>query len=208
MNVFFFLFAPGQAWDRVVRNGRGLFSIMFLQVLPLILAGAFLEGWGLVHWGKWQPKFEVVRLFPADQMVPYEICQSLVLLLTILLSALLVLQVSQTFHERNRFVEAFRLTAYAFGPILWMHFLDAFPGMSPWATWLLGILLSTWILYQGIPRVLQPDPTHAFGLYLSTVFIFLLATGLERAITGMYLLGYLDFSHSWLTREWSRFFTH
>ena len=77
--------------------------------------------------------------------------------------------------------------------------------MSPWATWGVGVALTVWILYQGIPRVLQPDPTHAFGLYLSAVFVIVLSSGLGRMITGMYLLGYMSFEHSWLTRELSRF---
>jgi hypothetical protein len=55
---------------------------------------------------------------------------------------------------------------------------------------------------------LQPDPTHAFGLYLSAVFVIVLSSGLGRLITGMYLLGYMSFEHSWLTREISRFLPH
>jgi len=54
-------------------------------------------------------------------------------------------------------------------------------------------------LYQGIPRVMLPDPTHAFGVYLSAVFVMVLTSGLERLITGLYLLGRMDFHHSWLS---------
>jgi hypothetical protein len=64
--------------------------------------------------------------------------------------------------------------------------------------------MTIWILYQGIPRILQPDPTHAFGLYLSAMMVIVLTSGLARLMTAMYLLGYMDFQHSWLTRELSR----
>ena len=60
--------------------------------------------------------------------------------------------------------------------------------------------LTMWILYQGIPRVMQPDPTHAFGVYLSASIVVVLTSGLARLVTAMYLLGYMDFQHSWLTR--------
>jgi hypothetical protein len=76
--------------------------------------------------------------------------------------------------------------------------------MSPWVSWMVGILLTVWILYQGIPRVIQPDPTHAFGLYLSTIIVTVLVSGLVRVMTGLYLLGNVDFQHSWLTHYLAR----
>ena len=63
--------------------------------------------------------------------------------------------------------------------------------------------LAVWILYQGIPRVMQPDPTHAFGVYLSAMFVVMLTSGLARLITAMYLLGYMDLQHSWLANRHS-----
>ncbi len=61
--------------------------------------------------------------------------------------------------------------------------------------------VTVWILYQGIPRVMQPDPTHAFGIYFSAMIVVVLTSGLARLITGMYLLGYMDLQHSWLTHK-------
>jgi hypothetical protein len=48
---------------------------------------------------------------------------------------------------------------------------------------------------------MQPDPTHAFGVYLSAMFVVILTSGLARLITGMYLLGYMDLQNSWLSRK-------
>jgi hypothetical protein len=205
IKVFLLILGPGSAWEKIAQSRRGYAFILATYLLPFMILVTWLEGWGLLHWGKWQPRFQVNKMFTADQVIPFEIAQFLVFLVTIFVCALIVLRVSQTFHERNKYLEAFTLTAYAFSPILLFHLLDVLPGISPWATWGVGVAFTIWILYQGIPRVLQPDPTHAFGLYLSSVFVIVLSSGLERLITGMYLLGYMSFEHSYLTRELSRF---
>ncbi len=61
--------------------------------------------------------------------------------------------------------------------------------MSPWVTWTIGIVLSIGVLYQGIPRMMEPDPPHAFGLYLMSAVLLCLITGLERFVTAWYLQG-------------------
>ena len=208
IKVFFLILGPGSGWEKIAQARRGYAFILATYLLPFLLLACWLEGWGLLHWGKWQPKFQITKMFTADQVIPFEISQFLVLLVTILVCSLIILRVSQTFHERNKYREAFTLTAYAFSPVLLLHLLDVAPGMSPWVTWGVGVSMTVWILYQGIPRILQPDPTHAFGLYLSAVFVIVLSSGLGRLITGMYLLGYMSFDHSWLTREISRFLHH
>ena len=206
IKVFFLILGPASAWENIARVRRGYAYILATYLLPFLLATSLAEGWGLLHWGKWQPKFQIFKSFSSPEVFPYEICQFLVFLLTIFICSLIVLRVSQTFHERNNYLEAFTLTAYAFSPMLLLHLLDALPGMSPWVTWAIGVVLTVWILYQGVPRILQPDPTHAFGLYLSSIFVIVLATGLGRLIMGMYVLGYMSFDHSYLTRVWARFF--
>jgi hypothetical protein len=204
IKVFFLIFEPAMAWEKIVLARRGYAFIWTTYLLPFLLLGTALEGWGLFHWGKWQPKFQLIKSFSLHEVLAFELCQFMVYLLTVLICSLLILRVSQTFHERNNYLHAFTLTAYGFSPVLLLHLLDVFPGMSPWATWGIGVALTIWILYQGIPRILQPDPTHAFGLYLSAMMVIVLTSGLARLMTAMYLLGYMDFQHSWLTRELSR----
>jgi hypothetical protein len=57
------------------------------------------------------------------------------------------------------------------------------------------------VLYDGLPRLLLPDPTHAFGLYLSCAFVLILATGAVRLFTALYLQGNAGFSTSLLGRS-------
>jgi hypothetical protein len=199
IKVFFLIFEPGVGWTKIAQARRGFAFIFITYLLPFLLLVTGLEGWSLEKWGKWQPKFQQINHFPPHTVYAYEGIQFFLLLGMVLISALLVLRICQTFHGRNSYLQAFTLTAYAFSPIFLLRLLDVSPSMNPWATWVVGIGLTIWILYQGIPLVLQPDPTHAFGLYLSTIFVIVLTSGTVRLITGMFLLGQSSFQHSWLT---------
>ena len=55
---------------------------------------------------------------------------------------------------------------------------------------------------------MQPDPTHAFGVYLSTTVVVVLTSGLARLLTAMYLLGYMDLHHSWLSNKIGTLLSH
>ena len=172
----------------------------------MILLGAAFEGWGLQRWGKWQPKYEKLKVFSDHTIITYEVIQGILLLLMVFVSALLLLKISQTFQNRRTYLEAFTTVAYGFSPLLLVRLLDAGPMISAWAIWVVGILLTIWILYQGIPRVLEPDPTHAFGLYFSAMFVMVLTSGVVRVLTALYLLGYVDFKHSWITHKFPSLF--
>lgn len=200
IRVFFLIFEPSEAWARIAQAQRGFTFILTTYLLPTILAVTALEGWSLMKWGKWQPKFQKFRAFSDREIIGYETIQVLLLVAMVFIIAYLVLKVSDTFHGRHSYLQAFTTVTYGLGPFFLLRLLDFAPTMNPGASWGIGILLAIWVLYQGIPRVLQPDPTHAFGLYLSTILVVVLTSGLLRLITAMYLLGYVNFEHSWLTR--------
>jgi hypothetical protein len=61
--------------------------------------------------------------------------------------------------------------------------------ISPWLTWGIGIALSSATLYHGLPRVMKPDPPHAFGLYLMSFLFLAIITGLACFLTAWYLQG-------------------
>jgi hypothetical protein len=50
-------------------------------------------------------------------------------------------------------------------------------------------VLSAAILYHGLPRVMLPDPPHAFGLYLMSVVLLVMISGLACFLTTWYLEG-------------------
>lgn len=201
IKVFFLIFEPGVAWEKIALARRGFLFITCVHLLPLISLGTALETWGLLRNGKWQPYFGKFKLFPPQEIYTYEAVQFLLLLAVVFISALLVFKISQTFQDRLTFLQAFTTVAYGFSPMFLFRLLDYSADMHPAVPWLIGMALSMWILYQGIPRVMQPDPTHAFGVYLSAMIVVVLTSGLARLITGMYLLGKMDFHHSWLSNK-------
>jgi len=201
IKVFFLVFEPGATWDKIAQARRGYAFITIVHLLPLILMGTALEAWGLHHHGKWQPRLQFYKPFSLQEIITFETIQLLLLVGAVLVTALLIHRICQTFQERLTFLQAFTVAAYGFSPFFLMHFLDASAAVHPAVPWLLGVAGVIWILYQGIPRVMQTDPTHAFGVYVSTVFVVILATFLARVVTAMYLLGYMDLQHSWLSHR-------
>ena len=206
IKVFFLIFEPSVAWEKIAQARRGFVFITITHLLPFLLLGAALEAWGLDQHHKWQPRFQMFKSFSRPEIITYEVIQFLLLLAMVFITALLVYKISQSFQDRLRFLQVFTTVAYGFSPLFLIRFLDASATMHPATTWLLGMALTMWILYQGIPRVMQPDPTHAFGVYLSAAIVVVLTSGLARLITAMYLLGYMDFQHSWLSNKIAQWF--
>jgi uncharacterized membrane protein YidH (DUF202 family) len=201
IKVFFLLFEPSATWDGIARARRGFSFILFFYLLPMIVISSAVEGWGLERWGKWQPKFQQFKNFSTTGIITFEAIQAVLLLLMVLVSALLLLKISQTFEHRRNYQQAFATMAYGYSPLFLAHLLDAGPTVNPMTSSIIGIILTVWVLYQGIPRVMQPDPTHAFGLYLSAMFVVVLTTSIARGLPGLFLLGVVDFQNSWLTHK-------
>jgi hypothetical protein len=173
-------------------------AIFWLHLLPMMLITTALEGLGLAHWGKWQPAYKTIKHYSIHGTLVYEAGQFVLNLGMILVCARLVQVLGRTFHGRITYTypRSLAVVVYGLSPMFLLRLLDPFAGMNPYVTWGLGILLSIWVLYDGLPRLLMPDPTHAFGLYLSCAFVLLLATGLVRLVTGMYLQGNAGFANS------------
>ena len=194
------MFEGATAWDRIALQAPGLARVFFFRLLPMMVITAALEGLGLARWGKWQPEFRHYRFFTNDQIVTYEVAQSLLNLVMILLCSWLVQVMGRTFHGRDTYTygRSFTAVVCSLGAMFLLRLLDPLPVMNPYISWALGIVLSIWILYDGLPRLLLPDPTHAFGLYLSGAFVLVLATGSVRVFTALYLQGNAGFSHSFI----------
>jgi len=185
------IFNPVEAWDRIVRARRGLLSILVMYLLPLLVLTSLVEAYGLIHWGKLQGASRLPKTYPVDEALLFEAAYVGLSLAIVFIGAQVVKSMGETFHGRNTYAQTFTLIAYGLSPVFLLHFLDAFTPVSPWATWAVGILLSWTVLYHGVPKVMEPDPPHAFGLYLVTSVVLFLATGLTRLVTALYLQGRL-----------------
>jgi Yip1 domain len=184
--------SPGWAWERVVRNQRSFTFILMLHLLPLLALGSIGEGYGLVHWGRSQKDGFYVKKFTTSETAVFEIAQVLLGLGIVLFGARILKSLGETFHGRHTYAQAFTVAAYGLSPLFLLRLACAFPSASPWvgwAAWAIGILLSLEVLYQGVPRVMQPDPPHAFGLFLTSALLLVMATGLAQFVTAWYLQG-------------------
>ena len=203
IKVFFLIFEPAGTWDRLVQQRRGIAFILLTYLVPTLLLLAGVEGWGLYHMGKWQPEFQKFREFPLQEVAVFETLQFFLSLVTVFFIAVLFKKVNGTFREGRDLTPAFTAAAYGLSPFFLFRLLDAMPTVNPWVPWTLGVAVTVWILYQGLPRVMLPDPVHAFGLYLSCVMVVILMTGVTRLLTALYLLGQMDFHHSSVTQGFS-----
>ena len=183
---------PAGGWDAIVLAKRSLPRILLGYLVPLWLIAFVAEGYGLVHWGKPRGVISELKPFTNAEALIFEILQLILVAAVVFVGSKLILALGETFHGRNTFTQAFTVVAYGLGPVFTLRILDMFQGVSSWlywVVWAIGILLSCMLLYHGIPRVMLPDPPHAFGLYLTSCVFLAMVSGLVRFLTYCYLAG-------------------
>lgn len=181
---------PVQAWERVYRARRSLAFVFLLYLMPMVLINAATEGYGLVHWGRWQKDVDFLKKFTPGEAVVYEFAHALLTLGLVFLGAKIIKSLGETFHGRHTYTQAFTTVAYGLSPLFLLRLFDTFPSAGPWTTWTIGIVLCVAVLYQGVPRMMMPDPPHAFGLFLMSALLLVIITGLARFVTAWYLRGH------------------
>jgi len=194
------IFDPIATWEGIFRAQRGMVSLLLAFLLPLLLITSACEAYGLTHWGKWQDQSpglwgkgqaEVQRLkkFSVSETLVVETAQLVLSLTVVFLGASLVKSIGETFHGRYTYTQTFTTVAYSLSPLFLLRLFDAFTGISPWVAWGIGIILSFAVLYHGVPRMMEPDPAHAFGLYVISALLLALVSALARFLTAAYLNG-------------------
>ena len=189
IRVLLLIFDPVGTWERIVADKRRWPFVFAAYLLPLLLLVGIGEGYGLMHWGKPRGAASYIEHFSLRETLAYEGGQIVLSFLVVLICAKLVESLGETFHGRHNFSQAVTAVAYALGPIFLLRLLDAFPGVSPWVGWGIGIVLMIVILYHGLPRAMEPDPAHAFGLFLVSILLLMMVSGLARFLTAWYLQG-------------------
>jgi hypothetical protein len=189
LNALLLIFSPARTWERIADARRSIFYIFITYLLPILLLTSFGEGYGLVHSGKWQGEPSHLRKLSGGESIVFEAGQFLATLLIIAVNAALAKSVGSTFHGRHTFTQGFTVVSYGLTPLFLCRLLNAFSDVSPWLSWAIGILLSIALLYHGVPIVMDPDPAHAFGLYVITSLMLFMTTGMLQLITAFYLHG-------------------
>jgi hypothetical protein len=183
------IFEPIATWERIFRTQRGIVFVLVFFLMPLLMATSAAEGYSLVHWGKMRGEVAHLKTFSSTEVAMFETAQLVLTLAIVFAGARVLKSMCETFHGRHNYSHAFATVAYGLSPLFMLRLLDVYSGMNPWVSWSIGISLSIGVLYQGLPRMMEPDPPHAFGLYLMNALVLLLATGLLRFVTYWYLEG-------------------
>lgn len=187
IKALFLIFEPIAAWDRAARRSL-TFTILFYFVPMLLIVGA-AETFGLIEFGRWQSPMVGVKMFTVSEAVAAEMAQLGLILLIVAISAYVVKALGETFHGKHNYTQAVTVVIYGLSPMFMLRLLDIFPHINLLIPWGLGIMLTVKILYYGVPRVMQPDPPHALGLYFMTSLLLIMITGAERFVSSGYLMG-------------------
>ena len=110
LNAFLLIFAPVRTWERIADSRRGIFYVLVTYLIPIMVLTSFCEGYGLMHWGKWQGEPLHIRKLSQGEAIVFEAGQFLATLLIIVINAALAKSVGSTFHGRHTFSQGFTAT--------------------------------------------------------------------------------------------------
>ena len=172
---------PDNTWEKIEQNPSGVASVFFTYLLPLLLLGTAVEIWGMMKLGYDKGRIVERRVkLDQDMAVRYGGAQVVLGIVTAVVGGWAFRKVTQGFHRRHNYREAFVTLAFSLGPIYLARMLDALPGVNTWICWGLGAVLGLSVLYRGVPRVMKPDPSNALGIYLTCSFLLLALSGVAH----------------------------
>lgn len=189
IKALFLIFLPVPTWEQILALQRKPAVVFALHLLPLLLLVAVAEGFGLVTWGTARGNVSQLTRFTVSQAVVFETGRVLLNLVIVFSMVKMIKALGETFHGRHSFQQVFTVTAYGLSPLFLLQIFNAFPSISPWMTWSVGLALCMAVLYHGLPIIMKPDPPHAFGLYFMTILLLLITSGLVCFLTAWYLKG-------------------
>ena len=187
IKVLLLIFDPVATWEKIDRAQRSVAFILFLYLLPVLLITLAGEAYGISQWGKQQGMLGQQVKVTQGVIILYEVAELGSSLLVVFVGAKLIKAISESLHGRPTYTQAFTLVAYALAPLFVVRLLDAIPAMNAWVTWGIGICLTLAVFYNGLPRVLKPDPATALGLYFLSVLVLVVLTGLARFVATLLL---------------------
>lgn len=181
------IFRPGPTWEKIAHTPQNLAFVFFLFLLPLMALTSVGEVYGLVHWAKSYHEFGAATTLPLPMAIDYAAVQFLLSLIVLVCDAYVLKALGETFHGRHTYQRSFITLAFSLGPLFLFRLLHTAPVLHWWMAWAVGILFSLAVLYYGLGRVMQPDPTHALGLYFMTSVLLVITTFLAQLIASLVL---------------------
>jgi hypothetical protein len=185
----FLMIRPAQTWDRVVVQKRGAWFVFAVYLLPMLLLLGFVEGHGLMLLGRQQVARGGFNRFTLSKVFVYETANLLLALVLMVVAAIFIKFLANTCFKRNHLAQSLTVLFFAMGPMYLVELFNGFLNMYVWLTWLAGIYLVVGTLYHGLPRIMQPDPPAAMGLYFGSASLVFLLMFIGRLVTYYYLEG-------------------
>jgi uncharacterized membrane protein (DUF485 family) len=179
---------PIAAWNRLAAEARSVPVTFFIFFLPLLLLVSYAEGIGLTAYFNRHLAASAINRLDISKLLVYEGLEIGVLLFIIIVSASFIKMFGNACHRRNTLAQSLTLLLHALGPMLLIQLFNVIPGMNPWLTWSVGMVLTLGALYHGIPRILQPDAPSALGLFLGGALVVFMLLFLGRLFCCWFLL--------------------
>ena len=176
------IFSPFNGWTKVATEQRSSGFIFFFSLLPLLVVCVGIESYSLLHWGEQRGELRHLVKISQPLALRYAAAQISLFVACALFGAFSLQAIAQSFNLAATFRQAFTAIAYGISPIVLARLLDAIPAMNTWVCWGIGGMLSLSVLYHGVALTLKPDQTTGFGLYIVSVMIVLVFTGVANFI--------------------------
>jgi hypothetical protein len=182
LRVLELLVSPSTAWPKIVEADRSAFFLIFLVFLPLSVVCLGAEAAALVRWGLRQNPFGFIVPVPGAVAVRYVGLRLAMDIACVFGVAAVIKSLAGSFHLRTTGRQTITIAIYGLCPLILARLLVAVPSLPAWASFVVGAIFCTSVLYHGVGLVLRPDQTHGFGLYMLTVLTVAGGSGLAYVI--------------------------
>jgi hypothetical protein len=189
------IFSPFETWEKISTAQRGFFWTLCVYLLPLLLIGVGVEALLLARFGEKRGEFGLIKV-SIDLAIRYAAVYFVILLAAVFVTAKFLALASESFNLRTTYLQSFTVMAYGFGPIILARILDGLPQLNTWVCWAMGAAGAVSVLYHGVGTVLRPDQTKGFGLYLMSIIIVVVVSGLAHFAALSVLHGKILQSHA------------
>ncbi len=183
IRVIEFFFAPERAWQKIVLANRGAAWAIGLALLPSMLIGSSIETFGLIKGGEKHGEFRNAVHVSQELALRYGLTHIVLGLLSVLLCAWVLHAIGLTFDVKCGFSKTLATVAYASTPIFLMWAPDGIPALPTWICFGIGAAIAVSLLYHGVAQLMQPEQTKGFGLYLISMVLIVICTGLSHFIS-------------------------
>jgi Yip1-like protein len=185
------IFEPVDTWEKIVQTNRSAVTVFFLHLLPMMVLSLGFEAFALIQWGETRSLSGELLPVPHQAAQNYCLAHFVFLLVVIFLGARILQKLAQSFHSAHTYSQCFITLAYSLSPLFLGHVLDAWYFVDTWVCWGLGATLSVAVLYQGLPRIMKPDPSVALGIYIVSSVLILILAGAEHYLAWLVLHEYI-----------------